>query len=606
MERLNFQNKKSDVHIDSIDERIKHYRIKVITTGFICGIIINLALMLYHFFFVAFTDVINFILPLIVLSVSLFGFLKTRNIIFYGNVTIVILFLGLFCTIILPHSENAYIILLVLFPYYVLQLKSFYKAIYYIVLYYTFFILYVSLAERYDYPLMVHFSFSKIIMILLSISIGLIIYYYDQKLKILFFNELMKEKNTDRYTGLLNKEALLNDIDKGKNHLVAIIKIENFEELVGVFGYEVYERIYQIASTHILSLKLRFNYEVFKLVNSEFGILVKSRHIDFTQVNAEEYLNSVFADLSRKTFFINGIQLNIIYRIGGFAIKNKNVDKALTKAKYALKKAKEKRKTVYVFQDNEEKKSDFLKVNGVDYLKKLSTLMDNMNQNLLKVYYQPIVSSDNCEIHSYEALLRIYQDKKYMSVFPFLEIAKATEIYDYFSEYVLKDAVKKIKENSVSISINITLQDILNPGYLRHLKRELSFLKEKKLILEIVETDDLADIVTINQFIDEVKEIGCLIAIDDFGSGYSNLNVVFSFSDFQYLKIDGELVKLILNNEKAKMMVESVLLYCRENDYKTIAEHVEDETILSVIQEMGFDYCQGYYCGIPSPGIYVR
>ena len=92
--------------------------------------------------------------------------------------------------------------------------------------------------------------------------------------------------------------------------------------------------------------------------------------------------------------------------------------------------------------------------------------------------------------------------------------------------------------------------------------------------------------------------MGVLIAIDDFGAGYSNFERLLEFSP-DILKIDGKLVKNIANDVYSKNIVETIVSFTKKQKIITIAEFVENEQIYNILSELGVDYSQGYYFGKP-------
>jgi len=102
--------------------------------------------------------------------------------------------------------------------------------------------------------------------------------------------------------------------------------------------------------------------------------------------------------------------------------------------------------------------------------------------------------------------------------------------------------------------------------------------------------------------LEELKSYGPSIAIDDFGSGYSNFSLI-KYLPIDTLKIDGSLIKEITHDQVALSLVRSIVLFSKEIGLATVAEFVENEEILRTIEAMGIDYGQGYYFAKPSPTI---
>jgi EAL domain-containing protein (putative c-di-GMP-specific phosphodiesterase class I) len=98
----------------------------------------------------------------------------------------------------------------------------------------------------------------------------------------------------------------------------------------------------------------------------------------------------------------------------------------------------------------------------------------------------------------------------------------------------------------------------------------------------------------------QLKELGCKFALDDFGSGMSSFAYLKSLP-VDYLKIDGNFIKNIADNPIDIAMVEAITKIAHVMGIKTIAEYVENKTIMDKLNELGVDYAQGYYLGKPQP-----
>jgi EAL domain-containing protein (putative c-di-GMP-specific phosphodiesterase class I) len=104
----------------------------------------------------------------------------------------------------------------------------------------------------------------------------------------------------------------------------------------------------------------------------------------------------------------------------------------------------------------------------------------------------------------------------------------------------------------------------------------------------------------VKEFIAEAKRIGVEIAIDDFGSGYSNFEHLIHL-DVNYLKIDGSLIQNLDTDENAQLIVKTIVQFAQALHIKTIAEYVSSEEIFNHVKELGIDYSQGYFIGKPEP-----
>jgi EAL domain-containing protein (putative c-di-GMP-specific phosphodiesterase class I) len=124
-----------------------------------------------------------------------------------------------------------------------------------------------------------------------------------------------------------------------------------------------------------------------------------------------------------------------------------------------------------------------------------------------------------------------------------------------------------------------------------------------KVVFEIVESESIdGNYETVLEFVRKVKDYGCKIAIDDFGSGYSDFEYLIKLKA-DFIKIDGSLIKEINTKKEAFIVVQVIVSFAKQMGIKTIAEFVEDDTILKTLEELGIDYSQGYYFAPPMQNV---
>ncbi len=209
-------------------------------------------------------------------------------------------------------------------------------------------------------------------------------------------------------------------------------------------------------------------------------------------------------------------------------------------------------------------------------------------------FYQSIVDK-NQNVLKYEALVRIVENDSVYSPFLFLDIAKKVKLYPQLEKIVVTKALKKVKECGVSIGINISIEDIVNGEFIQFIKDELVSNNIAHLVtFEIIESESITDYEKVISFIDSVKKLGCTIAIDDFGSGYSNFAYLLKLKP-DYIKIDGSLVKNIHNDENSYLITKTINDFAHNLGIKTIAEFVHSKEVFEILKELGVDEFQGYY-----------
>ena len=388
-------------------------------------------------------------------------------------------------------------------------------------------------------------------------------------------------------TNIYNRNKFLEEV-KEEDKIIVLINIDKFKEINFYFGQEIADRLIIEMANRLKKLKREFNFRLFHIDIDEFALL-------FDHNLTKEELISKVEDIIKyieKPYIIDENEILIKVRVGISFDK-----KDYIRADIALDMAKELKKDIVLGQEvlKEEKYK-----NNLEWLKKIKHALENDN---IIPYYQPIVDKDK-NIIKYEALVRLIDENgKAISPFFFLDIAKKSRLYLDITKIVIKKAIEQINKHNIGISINITLEDIESSEMRKFILEEINLLKDKsKITFEIVESEDVRENETIKEFLRLLKEKGCSIYIDDFGSGYSNFDYILKLYP-DGVKIDGSLIKNILEDKNSKVIVKTVVSFAKGMKIKTVAEFVENEEIFNVLKEMGIDYFQGYYFSHPKPTI---
>lgn len=218
-------------------------------------------------------------------------------------------------------------------------------------------------------------------------------------------------------------------------------------------------------------------------------------------------------------------------------------------------------------------------------------------------YYQPIVDNRTGAVVKYEALLRMLdEDGAVVSPGQFLLVAKNSKYYPDITRSVFDRAVREFEQRPDSVSVNLSVLDVENRATRNHIISTLRDFPEvaRRLTLEIVEQEGLQHYDQVKEFVREVKELGGTIALDDFGSGYSNFVRIIDL-DVDYVKIDGSIISRISTEKAMENLVLGVKSFVSTNSIRLIAEFVETAETLDRLKSMGVEYSQGYYLGRPRP-----
>lgn len=273
------------------------------------------------------------------------------------------------------------------------------------------------------------------------------------------------------------------------------------------------------------------------------------------------------------------------------AFGNEGILKKVEKAYFNLHKSNDDSLVYY----DEESVSDFNRE-----VRMLQIINDAISYNRVIPYYQGIYNNTDNRIEICEALMRIADaDGKIYYPNDFLPVAKEYRLYDRLSKMMIESVFAESAEHGFAVSINLNVRDIYNHDLLKVIFGNLeSSDHPERFIFEIVEGEEITDYEYLREFTNRIHSYGGKIAIDDFGSGYSNLLHVLRI-DIDYLKITGEIVKDICKDDSCQDFVSMLANWANTRDKKVIAEYVENEEIQQALLKNNVTYSQGYLFSKP-------
>lgn len=230
------------------------------------------------------------------------------------------------------------------------------------------------------------------------------------------------------------------------------------------------------------------------------------------------------------------------------------------------------------------------------------SLADAIEAGELVLYYQPKISLKTRKIMGVEALIRwIKPDGTIVSPEHFVPVAENSHLITKIGEYVMDEACKqnKIWQNMglppIVMSINLTSEDFYQKDVKQFISEKLmeTGLSPEWLEIELTESLAMKDIDFAVQQMQELRDIGLKLAMDDFGTGYSSLSYIQKMP-ITLLKLDKSFITLIENDNVAKEIVSAIIKIAKSKRINTIAEGVETEGQLAILEELGCDFIQGF------------
>jgi EAL domain-containing protein (putative c-di-GMP-specific phosphodiesterase class I)/GGDEF domain-containing protein len=230
-------------------------------------------------------------------------------------------------------------------------------------------------------------------------------------------------------------------------------------------------------------------------------------------------------------------------------------------------------------------------------------LVQAMQQDKLLMAYQPIISATDGSVHHYEALLRMRgDDGSVSSAGALIPVAERMGLIEQIDRLTLIMTVTQLRRHpEVHLAFNISNITTQSDAWLALLKQTLKDEPQvaSRLIVEITETAVMHDLQNIAYFIAEIQALGCLVALDDFGSGYTSFRQLKSLS-VDMVKIDGAFIKDLVENTDNQFFVRTLLDFTNGFGLQSVAEYVENGEIAKLLMELGVNMLQGYYFGRPT------
>ncbi len=414
--------------------------------------------------------------------------------------------------------------------------------------------------------------------------------------------ELMDKKatlefkaNYDELTKLLSRDKLHSDITDLNSKVLVLININRFSQINDFYGIEFGDRFLVAFAQKLQELALEIFGEeclLYRNGGDEFALLFQEQVSD-----CEKRVEKLLQQVEKTVLVVDESSVNINLSCG---ISFEAQDKLLHSADIALKISKQTRKDYEIYaKDNAFEKSI---QNNILWSNKLVEAIEN---DRIVPFFQPIVNNTTLEYEKYESLIRLIDSEgKVVSPFFFLDVSKQTKHYSLLTKIMIDKSFAYFKEKAVEFSLNLTIEDIGSMQLQEYLFTALENNKEMahRIVFEIVESESISDYSEVIRFIDKAKSKGCKIAIDDFGSGYSNFEYLIKLQA-DYIKIDGSLIKNIATHKESFIVTETIVSFAKQMGIKTIAEFIENEEILKKVQELGIDYSQGYYFSAPTAKI---
>lgn len=223
--------------------------------------------------------------------------------------------------------------------------------------------------------------------------------------------------------------------------------------------------------------------------------------------------------------------------------------------------------------------------------------------------FQPICDMQTQRPHHFEALVRLDKDAFGVSPFEFITFLEELDIICDFDLAMCQKVLDWLKQANKQgykymTAVNVSGRSLSNPEFVAKLKLLLSSASEVRdsLLFEVTESAKLQNLEEANKIIQELREAGHVVCLDDFGAGVAAFQYLSSLH-VDVVKIDGTYVQEAAHNKRSKALLRAMASMCHDLGVTTVAEMIEDEKMAQLVRECGIKYGQGYLFGRPSKSI---
>lgn len=382
----------------------------------------------------------------------------------------------------------------------------------------------------------------------------------------------------------------------GKEHTAGallLVSITNLAMIINAYGHDVSETVvYDL--TQIISEMLSEGDIVQRLQRDQIGLIVINRYPEDVATLAQRIHNAIL-NFGRDSY--STASLYIIGTIGSvcFPIETATAHDALDKA-YAAS---------HSMQSVPHRTYEMTRPEADQCRQQMGLanyLYNAYREDRLRLAYQPIINSKTGQVAHYEALLRMVNNTgKISSAGALIPVAEKMGMIGLIDTMVMEMVIAELRKSpDLHLAFNVSNMTTENPVWLKQINDLLEDDLEtaSRLIVEITETAAHRDLRRVAYFVASLQALGCQVALDDFGSGYTSFRQLKALS-VDMVKIDGAFVKDIAQSADNQFFVKTLMEFAHGFGIETVAEFVESGEIAKILMEMGVDYLQGYYLGKP-------
>jgi diguanylate cyclase (GGDEF)-like protein len=414
---------------------------------------------------------------------------------------------------------------------------------------------------------------------------------------------LLHLSDHDELTGQLNRIRLTEALQTTIGHCerthqpcaFLMVAVNNLAVINETFGFDIGDEVVAEVA-RVIKSKLRGGDSIGRYSSNKFGLILNDCGPGSMRIAAERFMKAV-RDATIRT---SACQLSATVAIGGVQVPEQadTVANATSSALQALSKARDRRHDSFHAYEPSPLRDSARKRNVMI----ADDVISALDEHRMLLALQPIVTTSTRQADLHECLLRMQMpDGRIVAAGDFIEVAEQLGMSRLIDRRVLELAVDLAKKHTdLRLSVNVSSLTCSDHEWLVLLHRLTGGQRSitQRLTIEITETTVIDDLDQTINFVDTLKELGCRVAIDDFGAGYT------SFKNLKHLavdmvKIDGGFVKNLSTDKADLIFVRTMAALAKSFGMETVAEWVGDDATARLCSDVGIDHLQGFLFGQP-------
>ncbi|MDX1346713.1 MAG: bifunctional diguanylate cyclase/phosphodiesterase [Thiomicrorhabdus chilensis] len=415
-----------------------------------------------------------------------------------------------------------------------------------------------------------------------------------------------EQARRDALTNTFNRRAfdeMWNDIfinfqTQPKPTAFMLFDCDFFKALNDTYGHEVGDEMIK-ASAKVIQQSLPMECPVYRIGGDEFALIIQNR----TQSEILEIAQTCLDALNQYPYQSLGIKEKISFSIGISSIASSANDYLTSlprQADIAMYKAKQSHHSkIQVYHRSLEKESSALVSNQI-----ISRVVDSIHTGEhIQMHFQPIVAIDQSNCY-YEALIRIQGQEGLINPVEIFSVVERRRLEVELDQQVIRATLTLLQQNKIpkdsGLSVNISGKTLLHPDLIELFTPFRPWIEHYKIVIEVTENFLIDHIEYAQKVLNELRQQGFLIALDDFGSGYSSIRYL-AHMPVDIIKFDMSMIQALNSDSKTRQIILTTADMIRKSGFDLVMEGIEDETMLEQAKAAGATHIQGYLLGKPVP-----